>query len=85
MCCIVHVAFCMLYCLRSIKTTSISVTDYRTICLADFLSDSKEDSFFLSWTTRTDSLPYDVYVFIFKLSECKQIEFFAAFIAAFAD
>ena len=55
------------------------------MCLADFRSDSKEERFFLSFTTRTDSLPYDFPLFILKLSECKQVELSAAFLATFVN
>ena len=53
--------------------------------LTDFWSDSKRESSSWSWATRTDSLPYDLPVFILKLSECKKVEFFAAFLANLAN
>ena len=55
------------------------------MCLADFWSDSKEESFSQSWETRTDSLPCDLPVFILKLSECKKVELSDAFLAAFVN
>ena len=33
-----------------------------------------------NWSTRTDSLPCNLTVFISKLSECKQVELSAAFL-----
>ena len=68
-----------------IKSTSLSVKDSSAICLAYFWSDSKEESFSLSWSTRTDSLPCDFPVFISKLSEFKKVELSADFLADFAN
>ena len=51
--------------------------------MEDFLLDFKEESIFLSWETRVDSLLCDLPMFISKLSECKQVDLYAAFITAF--
>ena len=67
-----------LYSLYCIKSTSLSVADYLSICLEYCLR-----TYFLSWETRTDSLPCDLYVFISKPYECTQIELYATFLAAF--
>ena len=75
----------MLYFYYCIKSISLSDADSSDICLADFRSDSKEESFSMSWETRTDSLPCDFTVFILKLSECNQVEFSAAFLVAFVN
>ena len=56
--------FSVLYFMCCIKITSLYATDYSSICLADFWSGSKEDSFSLIWETRNDSLPCDLPVFI---------------------
>ena len=70
----------MLYFYCYVTIIYLSAVDSSDICLADFLSDSKEESFSLIFATRTDSLPCDFPVFILKLSECKQVEFSAAFL-----
>ena len=53
--------------------------------MADIQSDSKEESFFLSWETRTDLPLCDFPVFILKLSECKRVELSAALLASFVN
>ena len=55
------------------------------ICLANIWSDSKEEVFSCSWSTRNDLLTFDLPVFISKLSECKKIEFSEDFLAGFSD
>ena len=42
-------------------------------------------NFSLSWVTRTDSLPCDLPVGIFKLSECKQVDLSAGFLDDYAN
>ena len=77
--------FSVLYLPYFIKRISLSVTYSSAICSADFCSDSKEESFYLSWATMTDSLPCGFPVFISKLSECKKVELSADFLAAFSE
>ena len=55
------------------------------MCLADFWSDSKEESFSRIWETRTDALPCNLPVFILKLSECKKVELFDDYLAVSAN
>ena len=59
--------------------------DSSAVCLEYFWLDYKEETLSLSWATRTDSLPCDFPVFIYKLSECNIVEFSAASLAAFAN
>ena len=68
-----------------IKITSLSATDSSAFCLEYFWLDYKEETFSLSWATRTDSLPCDLPVFIYKLSECNIFELSAAYIYDFAN
>ena len=42
-------------------------------------------SFSLSWETKTETLLYDFPVFILKLSECNQVDFFSEILAVFAN
>ena len=78
--------FCVIFCIFCccIRSTSISATDSSTIFLEDFWSDSTEGSFYWSWETRTNSLTCALFVFIFQISECEQIELSDAFLADFA-
>ena len=85
--CVVFFVLCfyMFYFLCYIKSISLSDADSSDMFLADFRSDSKEESFFLSWATRTDSSHCDFPVFILNLSECKQVELSAAFLVVFVN
>ena len=74
--------FCVVF-LSCIKITSLYVTDYFNICLADIFWSLKRILFSLSWSNTTDSLPCNLPVFTLKLYECNQVEFYAAFIDAF--
>ena len=75
--------FSVLYFWCCIKSTSIFVKSSSTICLEGFWSESKKESFSLGFENRTDLLPYNLPVFISKLSECNQVGFSAAFLADF--
>ena len=83
LCCIFLAVFSVLYISCCIKIASISATASSDICLEDFWSDSKEDSFLWVEQLRTDLLSCDLSVIISKLSECKQVEFSAAVLGDF--
>ena len=57
--------------------------DYFVICSAYFFGQTLKKKLSRSWATRTDSLSCYLSVFILGLSECKQVEFAASFIADF--
>ena len=59
------------------------MTDSSDICFGSFLVIIDKRNYYLIWITRTDSLPCNFSVFIFKLSECKQVDFYANCFAVF--
>ena len=78
-------SFLLFRCSNCCKSTSLSTTAGIFICSGVFWSDSKEESFSQSWSTRTDSLHFSLPMLTLKLSECKQVELSAGFIAVFSN
>ena len=73
------------YTFRVVLNLFTPYNSFSAIFLEYLFSDSKEESFLWVDQLRTDALSCDFSVFISKLSECKQVEFSAAVLAAFVN